>query len=285
MGHDFQMTAGGKGANQAAACARLGIETVFLGKLSNADPLNEISRQGLLWAGVDVSRIEYISDTYTGVAVIMVGEQFHNLITIVPGANGRITVGDVEKNLDVISSSKLLITECGIPLEAAQCALLTAKKAGVMTLLTPSPACTLSETLYSAVDIIVPNETETNLLTGVAVNDNGSLEKAARIFHSKGVESVVITLGESGSFVSHRGRKERIGAVSVDTVDTTGAGDAYVGGLVKSLVGGSDILTASRFATVVAAVSVTREGTMKSMPTRKEVDEFIHNRGLQIRIP
>jgi ribokinase len=285
MGHDFKMTTGGKGANQAAACARLGIDTIFLGKLSNTDPLTRICREGLSWAGVDVSHIWYATDTHTGVAVIMVGEKSYNLITIVPGANGYFIVEDVEKNIDVISSSALLITECGIPLESVEFALLSAKKAGVKTLLTPSPACTLNQAVYGAVDIIVPNETETGLLTGVEMDGKGSLEKAAQNFHEKGVESVVITLGERGSFVSHRGKQEFIDAISVDTVDTTGAGDAYVGGLAKSLVNGADIFNASRFAAVVAALSVAREGTMRAMPTQEEVDAFIQNRCLQIHIP
>jgi len=284
MGNDFRMAAGGKGANQAASCARLGADTLFLGKLSSTDPLADISRQGLSWAGVDVSRIRYTTDTHTGVAVIMVGEKSQNEITIVPGANGHFTIKDVEENLDAISSSELLITECGIPLESVEFALLCAKKAGVRTLLTPSPACTLTRAIWGAVDIIVPNEIETGLLTGVEINDKGSLEKAARSFHEKGAQSVVITLGERGSFVSHGGRQESIGSVQVEAVDTTGAGDAYVGGLAKSLADGRDIFHASRFAAVVAALSVTKEGALRAMPTLNEVDAFIKSRGLHIHI-
>ena len=280
MGHDFRMAAGGKGANQAACCARLGEQTLFLGKLSSTDPLADISLKGLSWAGVDVSRIRYANDTHTGVAVIMVGENSQNEITIVPGANGQFTAEDIEENLDVISSSELLITECGIPLESVEFALVRAKNAGVRTLLTPSPAFTLTQAIWGAVDIIVPNEIETGMLTGVEIKDKGSLKEAARCFHDKGARSVVITLGEKGSFVSHDGRQESIGAVQVEAVDTTGAGDAYVGGLAKSLACGADIFQASQFAATVAALSVTKEGALGAMPTRNDVDAFIKIRGL-----
>jgi ribokinase len=278
-GHQFQMTAGGKGANQAAASARLGGKTMFLGKMSGSDPLNQVLLEGFAWAGVDVSHVDFLDDIGCGVGVIHVGQDSQNQIIIVPGPNDLLTPDDVDSKLELLKGSSIVVTEFGIPLETAEHAVVRARELGVTTLVTPGPALVMSERFYRATDIITPNETEAKILTGIEVIDDNSALRASRVLHSRGVGSVIITMGEMGVFVSNGETNSFIHAVQVKAKDTTGAGDAFNGALAYCLDSGQDIFSAAHYATVAAGLSVTRAGTLKSMPGKKEVDDHIkkHN--------
>ena len=278
IGYDFQTTVGGKGANQAAAAARLGAKTYFLGKMSGCDKLADILWDGFSWAGVDVSHVEVENDIISGVGVIMVGENSQNLITIVAGTNARVTKDYIDRKMQVISSSKVVLTEFGIPIQTAEYVTKTASDAGVTTIVNPAPALPMTDSFYRATDVLTPNESEAEILSGIKVFDQGSAKNASEFFHNKGVPNVIITMGSLGVFVSTNERQEFIAAIDCKPLDTTGAGDAFSGGLAYGLGKGDDIFSAARIANTVAGISVTRSGTMKSMPTREEIEDYANSR-------
>jgi ribokinase len=274
-GYKYQITPGGKGANQAAAAARLGVETYFIGKMSGCDRLAEVLWEGFTWAGVKVDHVQIVSDVNCGVGVIMVDRKSQNLITIVLGPNALLSPEDVDAKMDVIKKSKIMATEFGIPLNTSEHATIQCRKAGLLTIVTPGPAVPMSDAFYRSTAVIVPNETEAEILTGVKVGDSTSAEKAATIFHRRGVENVIITMGCKGAFVSDGKRHDLLGSIRVKAVDSTGAGDGFIGGLACGLDEGKDIFEAAAYANIVAGLSVTRPGTMRSMASRQEVEEFM----------
>ena len=276
-GTSFLVAAGGKGANQAVAAAKLGVRTVLLTKLGREDPYSGLLTDGFRAAGVDVSRVGY-EQGCCGCALIMVDRQARNIIGIVPNANARISVEYLEENRALIEGSRVLVAEFGVPLATVEHALALARRAGVSTLVNPAPALALSDRFYEDVDVVVPNETEAEALCGQRLSGPDCLREAAGFFHSRKVPHVVITLGEKGAFVSSGRRSQLIPAFPVKTVDTTGAGDAFVGGLACALDEGKDIFTAAVFANAAAALSVTRPGAARSMPARAEVEQLLGGR-------
>ncbi len=277
-GSSFLVAAGGKGANQAVASARLGVKTVLLSKLGGEDPYAALLADGFREAGVDVSRLGYEAGSYCGCALIMVDRQARNIIGIVPNANERISIDYIEENRALIEASRVLVAEFGVPLSTIERALALARKAGVTTLVNPAPARPLPDGFYENVEVVVPNETEAEALCGQRLAGPDCLREAAGFFHRRKVPHVVITLGEKGAFVSSAGRSERIPALPVKTVDTTGAGDAFIGGLACALAEGRDIFAAAVFANAAAALSVTRPGAARSMPGRAEVEALLAGR-------
>ncbi|MGA2478848.1 MAG: ribokinase [Spirochaetia bacterium] len=278
-GSVFLVAAGGKGANQAVAAARLGADTTLLTKLGGEDRYAGLLTDGFKAAGVDVSRIGFVPGSYCGCALIMVDRQAHNIIGIVPNANACINAAYIDENRPLIEASRVLIVEFGVPAPAVEYAIAMARHAGVMTLVNPAPARPVKDAFYGNVDIIVPNETEAEALTGLRLCGPKDLKDAARFFHDRDAERVVITLGEKGVFVSDGRRSTLIRGHAVKTVDTTGAGDAFIGGLACALAEGRDIFEAALFANAAAALSVTRPGAAQSMPARPDVDAFIRAGG------
>jgi len=278
-GSSFLVTAGGKGANQAVAAARLGARTVLLTKLGREDRYAGLLTDGFQAAGVDVSRVQFEPGSYCGCALIMVDRQARNIIGIVPNANACISVAYIEENRSLIEASQVLVVEFGVPLPTVEHAVALARKAGVTTLVNPAPALALSDRFYEDVDVIVPNETEAEALCGQRLAGPECLRDAAGYFHRRKAANVVITLGEKGAFVSDGRRTTVIPGHAVKVVDSTGAGDAFVGGLACALAEGRDIFAAAAFANAAAALSVTRPGAARSMPARSEVEELFQRRG------
>jgi len=278
-GSSFLVTAGGKGANQAVAAARLGARTVLLTKLGREDRYAGLLTDGFQAAGVDVSRVQFEPGSYCGCALIMVDRQARNIIGIVPNANACISVAYIEENRSLIEASQVLVVEFGVPLPTVEHAVALARKAGVTTLVNPAPALALSDRFYEDVDVIVPNETEAEALCGQRLAGPECLRDAAGYFHRRKAANVVITLGEKGAFVSDGRRTTVIPGRAVKVVDSTGAGDAFVGGLACALAEGRDIFAAAAFANAAAALSVTRPGAARSMPARSEVEELFQRRG------
>jgi ribokinase len=278
-GSSFLVTAGGKGANQAVAAARLGARTVLLTKLGREDRYAGLLTDGFQAAGVDVSRVQFEPGSYCGCALIMVDRQARNIIGIVPNANARISVAYIEENRSLIEASQVLVVEFGVPLPTVEHAVALARKAGVTTLVNPAPALVLGDRFYENVDVIVPNETEAEALCGQRLAGPECLRDAAGYFHRRKAANVVITLGEKGAFVSDGRRTTVIPGRAVKVVDSTGAGDAFVGGLACALAEGRDIFAAAAFANAAAALSVTRPGAARSMPARSEVEELFQRRG------
>ena len=274
-GTQFQVSPGGKGANQAVAAARLGSSAVFLSKLGSLDPYRELLTEGFRWAGLDFSRVETESGHYCGAALILIDGSAQNIIAIVDNANRAITPEYVDHHRRAIEASQAFMVELGVPLAAAEHATVLARQAGILTVVNPAPAMAMSGRFYEAIDIITPNETEAAQLTGVEIKDTSSCAQACRYFHDRGVRDVVITLGRQGAFLSDRGRGRHVAPFPVAAVDPTGAGDAFCAGLACALVEGQELPRAVRYACAAGALCASRPGAIRAMPARSEVVSMI----------
>jgi ribokinase len=216
----------------------------------------------------------------SGVALIIVADNGENSIAVAPGANGHLTPADVRRAARAFSSADILLIQLETPLTTVMAAAQLATQHRVPVLLNPAPAQALPDTLLKHVSILTPNETEAGLLTGIKVTNDRTAARAADKLRSRGVGTVIITLGARGAFVSNEEGGRRVPGFSVKAVDTTAAGDIFNGALAVALAGGNPLLHAVRFANAAAALSVTRIGAQPSAPTRVEIDRFlkVHNR-------
>lgn len=271
LGGTFMMTAGGKGANQAVAVARLGGDVKFVAKVGD-DMFGNRSLEGYSRDNIDTSNIIKDGATPSGVALITVDEKGENCIVVAPGANNMLTCADIDAVGDIIRGADYLLMQLEIPMEVIEYAAAIASEAGVKVILNPAPAAELSEGLLKKLYMITPNRSESRMLTGVAISDWESAEKAADNLIAKGVENVVITLGSMGSFIKNHVVKESVPALKVDAVDTTAAGDVFNGALLVGLAEDKGLVDAVRFATRAAAISVTRMGAQPSIPARSELE-------------
>ncbi|MDP4507965.1 ribokinase [Nonomuraea turcica] len=266
-GHRFRTIPGGKGANQAIAAARAGAEVAFLGAVGD-DGFGAELRATLSEAGVDVRGLRQVPGP-SGIAHIVVDDDGGNSIIVVPGANGTVTrpSGD---DLAVIARSEALLLQLELPMAAVVAAAEAGQVAGVPVILTPAPAQPLPDELLDAVSLIVPNEHEAAAITGATAPD------AALDALLERVEEAVITLGSEGALYGSRsGERVRVPAVEVKAVDTTAAGDTFVGALAVPRAERLPMADALRFASTAAALSVQREGASTSMPTRWEIEDFL----------
>lgn len=275
LGNDFKLGPGGKGSNQAVAAARLQGDVTFMTRLGR-DAFAEIALGTWREAGVKPAVIE-TPESYTGAAYIFIEEGTgNNAIIISPGAAAMISTKDVDAWRDVIRSAGVFVTQLEQPVEAAIHALSMAREAGVATILNPAPAAALPDEIYPLCDYITPNETEAGELTGIAVSTLADAQRAAEALLARGVGTAVVTLGEKGVLVHDGDTAEHIPAVSAGpVVETTGAGDAFNGGLAAGLARGQTPVEAARFGCAVAGISVTRPGTAPSMPSLDEVEALL----------
>ena len=275
LGSDFKLGPGGKGSNQAVAAGRLGADVTFITRLGH-DPFADMARATWKEAGVKAAVIE-TPESYTGAAYIFVEETTgNNAIIVCPGAASLISVADIDANADLIRSSGVFVTQLEQPIEAARHALEIARAAGVTTILNPAPAARLPDRIFGLADYLTPNETETEELTGLKVETVEDARSAADRLLAMGVGTVIVTLGEKGALLHSAGQSEHIPAFPAGpVVETTGAGDAFNGGLAAALARGSSPLEAVRFACAVAGISVTKPGTAPSMPTLAEVEALL----------
>lgn len=279
LGHGFALGPGGKGSNQAVAAARLGADVHFISRLG-ADAFGEMASATWAEAGVRPA-VTRDPASYTGAAFIFVeAATGDNAIIIAPGAAAAISPADIDAQAALIRRAGVFVTQLEQPLPAAARALLIAHKAGVATILNPAPAQPLGDDLLMLCDYVTPNESEAEALTGVAVRGLEDARAAAEIFLARGVRAAVITLGERGALYHAAGRSELVPAVSAGSVvETTGAGDAFNGGLAAALARGLDPVEAVRFGCAAAGLSVTRPGAAPSMPTLAEVEALLARRG------
>ncbi|CDG15766.1 ribokinase [Xenorhabdus doucetiae] len=274
-GEQYQVAFGGKGANQAVAAGRCGADITFIACIGQ-DDIGERICQQLAKDNIDTSSIEAIEGELTGVALIFVNQQGENVIGINAGANRRLTSDYFLRHDQKVKDADALLLQLETPLETVQFAAETAKKHHVKVILNPAPAQPISDQLLSLVDIITPNETEAEYLTGIAVTDDVGAEKAAWALHDKGIETVIITLGSRGVWLSEKGKEGKIvPGFSVKAIDTIAAGDTFNGALVTGLLEGKEMLSAIRFAHAAAAIAVTRQGAQPSVPWRNEIDAFL----------
>jgi ribokinase len=278
-GHSFHMGYGGKGANQAVMAARLGARVTMVTKVGR-DVFGEGTLQNYRAQGIDPQFVLFDETRFSGVAPIFVDDNAQNFIVIVPGANLGLSPEDVHAARDAISGADLLVCQLEVPVETTLAAFRLAKTAGVRTILNPAPAAPLPDELLQLADICAPNETETELLTGLPVRTLDEAEAAARRLLDRGPGVVIVTLGERGVLLVDGHAAEHIPAIPVEAIDPTGAGDAFIGGLATYLGEGLSLRDAVRQANAVAALSVTRTGTQVSFPTRVEADAFLQQHGL-----
>ena len=279
IGHSFHLGYGGKGANQAVMAARLGAEVGMLTKLGR-DVFGEGTLKNYREQGIDTDFVLFDESLSSGVAPIFVNDNAQNFIVIVPGANMALSPADVRAASDLILTADLLVCQLEIPIETTLEAFRVAKSGNVRTILNPAPAAALPDELLQHADICAPNETETQLLTGLPVSTSAEAEQAARALLARGPSIVILTLGERGILVVDQETAHHVPALRVEAVDTTGAGDAFIGSLAVFLGEGQPLARAVQAANAVAALSVTKMGTQISFPQRAEVNAFLAAHGI-----
>ncbi|HBC7444241.1 TPA: ribokinase [Morganella morganii] len=278
IGKQYQTAFGGKGANQAVACGRSGADITFIACVGDdaigAEILAQLQRDRIHTAAVSV-----VPEAATGVAMIFVNEDGENVIGISAGANAALTPEHFAPYKGLVEQSDALLMQLESPLETVIAAAQAAKNHQTRVILNPAPARELPDSLLKLVDVITPNETEAEKLTGISVSDETGAARAAQVLHDKGIGQVLITLGSRGVWLSINGEGRRIPGFKVNAVDTIAAGDTFNGAYVTALLEGKPADEAVRFAHAAAAIAVTRRGAQPSVPWRREIDAFLAERG------
>lgn len=273
LGGTFFMNAGGKGANQAVACARLGGAVTFVCKTGN-DVFGHQAYQLFDDEGIDPSYVFSDPKNPSGVALILVDDNAENSIAVASGSNSNLVTADIDNSLDAIENSEIVLMQLEIPIKTIEYAAQIAKSRGKMVILNPAPAPTepLPLSILKNIDLITPNETEAELISGIPVVDETSAIAAAERMAELGVKKIIITMGSKGAMLYEDGEAELIPSIRVKAVDTTAAGDCFNGALTIAISEGRSLKDAVLFANRAAAISVTRPGAQVSMPYRHEVD-------------
>lgn len=273
LGGTFFMNAGGKGANQAVACARLGGAVTFVCKTGN-DVFGHQAYQLFDDEGIDPSYVFSDPKNPSGVALILVDDNAENSIAVASGSNSNLVTADIDNSLDAIENSEIVLMQLEIPIKTIEYAAQIAKNLGKMVILNPAPAPTepLPLSILKNIDLITPNETEAELISGIPVVDETSAIAAAKRMAELGVKKIIITMGSKGAMLYEDGEAELIPSIRVKAVDTTAAGDCFNGALTIAISEGRSLKDAVLFANRAAAISVTRPGAQVSMPYRHEVD-------------
>ena len=269
-GHEFSTLPGGKGANQAVACARLGARVAMIGRVGR-DAFGQTLRNALAADGIDICGVQETAAVGTGVAMILVEDIGQNRIVLAPGANGALACADIEARADELRQASMLVVQLEVPLPVVCRAIEIAHAAGVPVLLNPGPAQPLSESLWPQIDYLAPNESEAALLSGIAVDGVASAFAAARVLHQRGAGCVLLTLGAKGVIVVDAHGERHYPAHAVRAVDTTAAGDTFIGGLVAGLIEGMTLDAAIDLGQRASALCVTRHGAQPSIPWRREL--------------
>ncbi len=271
----FEMNHGGKGANQAVAAAKLGAELVMVSKVGD-DALGQGVLQNFEQVNVGARHVERVAGQSTGTATILVDNKSgDNCILIVKGANGDLTPEDVERAGGDLKTCDLILTQLEVPLETVYATLAFGKHHGVKTVLNPAPAVReLDVERAREASFLMPNETELAILTGLAVESDDEVAAAAQALVRRGIEAVIVTLGARGSLLATGEGARRIAPVKVEAIDTTGAGDAFIGSFGRYLAAGLSLHAALAEATRYSALSVTKRGAQKSYATEAEFEAF-----------
>lgn len=271
FGEEFFQVPGGKGANQAVAIGKLGTDVTMLGKVGK-DSFGKDLIEAMKKSGV---KTEYIKEgeKATGIAKIIVEKNGQNRILVVAGANSEVDREYIDEHLDVIRDCDVLVAQLEIPIETVAYALEKAKEFGKMTILNPAPARELSEDIIRNSDLIIPNESELALMTGMKTDTHEEIKEAGEKLLNLGVKDLIVTLGSKGSLHLNREVCEFHSAYKVKAIDTTAAGDSFIGGLVRELKG-NNLSEAIEFATKVSAIAVTKKGAQTSIPTIEEAENF-----------
>lgn len=277
LSKSFEKIVGGKGANQAIAAKRCGAKVSMIAKIGNDDN-GQILKQKLEEDNIDVKYVFKDNKEATGIAIIMVNENGNNSIIVVSGSNMTIDDEEVEASIEKIKESDILISQFEVSEKIILKAFKKAKELEKLTILNPAPAKKINEELLKVTDIIVPNETEAEVLTGIKVNTLGDANEAGQIFLEKGVKFAVITLGSKGAAVIGPDFCELVPAYKVNAIDTTAAGDSFIGALSSKLkfeeINKLNLINAVKFGNKVSSISVQRKGAQPSIPYLREVEEI-----------
>ena len=278
IGDAFDIFTGGKGFNQATAAARLGAKVSLIGSIGS-DPFGDLLRTAIKNEQINSRFIIRRTDIGTGIATIVVEPDGDNSIIVVPRANMALTTADIDAAADCIADADVLLLQLETPIAASERAAAIAKQHSATVVLNPAPAQPLPDSLLRSVDILTPNQSETELLSGMTVNNQDAAGRAAEMLRQRIVDSensaVVLTLGEQGTLMLTETKSELVPALSVDPVDTTGAGDAFCGALATALASGENLQAAVKFANAAGAAAVTVIGATPSMPTRTKVEHLL----------
>ena len=272
IGSNFKEVPGGKGANQAVAMARLNGNVSMIGKVGE-DGFGQTLINSLKNDKVDTTYIQ-TSKGATGVALITVDKNAQNSIVVSPGANFEVKEDDIDNNIEAIKISDIVVLQLETPLNTIKYALNKAKELNKYTILNPAPAVKLDDEIIKNVDLLTPNETELEIISGVSIETEEDIQKAAQIMIEKGVKELIVTLGSKGSLYINKEKSMFKKAYKVEAVDTTAAGDSYTGALAVALSQDKNIEDAMDFASKVGALSVLKEGAQSSLPTLEDVKNF-----------
>ena len=276
LGRSFKMGPGGKGGNQAVAAARSGSEVYMITKLGD-DEFGEMAKKNFIKEGINIDYTPIDPKDPTGAAVIIVDDTSENMIVVAGCALNNLSKEEVAKAEDIIAKSNVVVVQLEVAMEATKAAVELAYKHNVPVIFNPAPFSKFPEEIIPMVTYATPNETEAGAWSGIPVVDDDSAVKAAAKIHEMGVKCVIMTLGKRGSLVYEGPDKYQfVDAFYIENpVDTTGAGDAYNGGLAHALDIGMDIKDAVRYASAVGGLSVTKAGTAPAMPYAKETEDFL----------
>ncbi len=276
IGGDFQTFQGGKGANQAVAAARGGGDVVFIASVGN-DNYGAESIKGYKLDNINTEDIKICKNIPSGIAMITIAESGENAIAVASGANAELKPEDLDEAEEAFHEADYMLVQLETPLDTVQKAVEICAEFETKVILNPAPAAELSDDIISRIDIITPNETEAEKLTGIAVQEEDDALRAAESLHKRGIHTVIITLGARGAFVSDKttGLKSMVPGFKVEPVDTTAAGDVFNGQLAVALAEGLPLEDAIRQAHAAAALSVQKLGAQSSIPRREETDYFL----------
>ena len=271
IGSDFMINAGGKGANQAVAAARMGGDVCFVACVGD-DGFGAEAVRHYAGEGIDTSYIVRRNGVASGVALIAVDDAAENSIVVAPGANALLSPADIDAVESEIAAADYLLVQLEIPMETVARATELAVRHGVRVILNPAPAAPIADEVLARLDLITPNRSETELLTGLKVENVGDAVAAAAWFRGRGVRRVAVTMGSAGALVADERGEEFVPAYRVEAVDTTAAGDVFNGALAVAPSEGPELGAAARFAAAASSIACTRIGAQRSIPQRREVD-------------
>jgi ribokinase len=274
----YRVDFGGKGSNQAVACARLGANVSLMAKIGR-DNFGEMALNLHRGEKVDIDSVIQVPHQPTGVGFIVVDANGNNSITIDPGANDLLTAEEVFEGLKTLTPEAVVLTQLEIPVEAAGAAVARGREKQALTILNPAPARILPDSVLQLVDVLTPNQGEAKVLIGESPEADIEPERVARELLRRGVKQVVTTLGERGALIATANSCLHVPAIKVFARDTTGAGDSFNAGLAVALSSGEKLDDAVRFGVVTGGLAVTREGVVPSLPTRNEVLQFYRQQG------
>lgn len=279
LGGEFMTFPGGKGANQAVAAARAGGDVVFIASVGN-DPYGEQAIKGYKLDNINTENIKVCKGAPSGIAMITISGRGENAITVASGANSLLSPADLEEAEEAFHEADYMLVQLETPLDTVQKAVELCSDLNTRVILNPAPAAKLPDVILKGVSIITPNETEAESLTGIIVTDELTAVEAAEALHKRGVETVIITMGSKGAFLSDRssGTSKMVAGFKVDAMDTTAAGDVFNGQLAVSLAEGADLEKAIVQAHAAAALSVQKLGAQSSIPRREETDYYLQDK-------